>query len=514
MEFRDHLTQLIRAGYQALFVATAEEARCEAELSRVAEGLGMGFVTWDAVAGFSHNSSCQDPTEALNTIPGDQLEKNTVVVLRDFHPYLEDPLCRRAFRSLCETNALVNSQHKRPLVMLSPVLKIHEEIAASVCVLEFDLPGTEQLVKTVSFIEQSVKDKTVCPAKLRDRVVQALRGLTSVEAENCLSLCLVRHGGFMPEMIDTIEDQKAATLKKSEVLTYVPKDRIAGQEQIGGYEELLNFIGQRALAYTPEARKLSLDLPKGIVLLGPPGTGKSMVGKGIARMLGLPLVILDFASVFDSLVGESERRMKDALRTVGALDGCVLLIDEADKAFGGAVEANGDSGVTRRLFGQILTWLTDKDDRTFVVLTMNRTRGIPPELVRKGRFDEVFFTDLPDEAERRTILAIHLKKRGIDPRQYGEKHWEQFVRLTNDFVGSELEEAVKAARFLAFQARGDGSPKFEELAAAITSTIPIARLDAENIKAIREFCKNRARPVARCRDTSPRMRAARNVSLN
>jgi SpoVK/Ycf46/Vps4 family AAA+-type ATPase len=506
MEFSQHLTHLIRAGYQALCVPTSEEARCEAELGRVAEDLGMGLVTWDAVAGFSHNNSSQDPVEALNAVPSDQFDKNTIIVLRDFHPYLEDPLCRRAFRSLCESNALVNSRHKRPLVLLSPVLEIHEEIAASVTIVDFALPGVDQLAETLAFIEKSVKDKTTCPESLRDRVLHALRGLTSSEAENTLSLCLVRHGAFVPEMIDTIEQQKAATLKKSDVLTYVPKHRIAGQEQIGGYEELLTFIGQRALGYTPEARRLELDLPKGIVLLGPPGTGKSMVGKGIARLLGLPLVILDFGAVFDSLIGESERRLRDALRTIGALDGCVLLIDEADKAFGGAVDAGGDSGVTRRLFGQLLTWLTEKDDRTFVVLTMNRTRGIPPELLRKGRFDEVFYTDLPDECERRAILSIHMQKRSIDPAGYSEKHWMELVRLTNEFVGSELEEVIKSARFLAFQARGDGCPAFEELTSAITCTVPIGRLDAENIKAIRDFCKTRARPVNRARDTSLRGR--------
>jgi len=238
------------------------------------------------------------------------------------------------------------------------------------------------------------------------------------------------------------------------------------------------------------------------------------VGKSIARLLGLPLVILDFASVFVSLVGESERKLRDALRTVTALGGCVLLIDEADKAFGGAVDGNGDSGVTRRLFGQLLTWLTEKDDRTFVVLTMNRTRGIPPELLRKGRFDEVFYTDLPDEYERRAILSIHLGNRGIEPAIYNDKHWAELIRHTNEFVGSELEEVVKSARFLAFQGHGDGIPKFEELVAAITSTPPIARLDAENIKSIREFCKSRARPVARSKEMSPRLRSARNVSLN
>jgi SpoVK/Ycf46/Vps4 family AAA+-type ATPase len=378
-------------------------------------------------------------------------------------------------------------------------------------VVDFRLPGEEELARVFDFLSRGLADShpqgaAHCPDDLRSRVIQALKGLTATEAENALSMALYRHGGFAPEMLETLEQHKAAAIRKSEVLTYLPKERIATEEEIGGYEELLDFIRMRAVAYSPEARRVDLDLPKGIVLLGVPGTGKSMVGKAVARLLKLPLALFDVASVFASLVGESERRMRTALATVEALDGCVLLLDEADKAVGGAHEARGDAGVTRRVFGQLLTWLAEKQDRTFVVATLNRIEGMPPEFLRKGRFDEVFYADLPEPDERRQILAIHLHKRGIDPQRYGEEEWRQLVEATKDFVGSELEELVKAARFLAFEHRKEATPTAEELLESARATNPIAKLEAENVRAIRDFCRKRARPVSGRRDVGDRRR--------
>ena len=206
--------------------------------------------------------------------------------------------------------------------------------------------------------------------------------------------------------------------------------------------------------------------------------------------------------------GESEQRLRDALRTVSALGGCVLLVDEADKVFANSADSAGDSGVGQRLLGKFLSWLQDKQDRTFVVMTMNRVKGIPPELLRKGRFDELFYVDLPDVHERHQIAEIHLTRRGLDPDRF-DLH--SIVAVTKDFVGSEIEEAIKAARFRAF-ADGQRMPETSDVLAEAAQIVPLAKLNAEDVQAIREFCRTRARPASKAvKRTTHRSRA---VELN
>jgi SpoVK/Ycf46/Vps4 family AAA+-type ATPase len=206
--------------------------------------------------------------------------------------------------------------------------------------------------------------------------------------------------------------------------------------------------------------------------------------------------------------------MGDALRQVEAQQGCVLVLDEADKALGGAHNSQGDSGVTRRIFGQLLSWLNDKQDRTFVIMTMNRIDNLPPELLRAGRFDKVFYTDLPTEVERDAILKIHLKKRGIDFENLNieEKDWQAVISNTEGFVGSELEEIVRDSRYRALDNRDDATPTFQELQEAIADTVPMITLDAEGVQAIREFCQKRATNVS-SQTTRKRVRKTKARSL-
>lgn len=507
-EFAELLDEHLRAGYQCLHVTTSEEARCETEINRVAKTQNLGVVTWDFFEGFSAPETVRGqakyraPAEALRAIIADDIFKgNQLFILRDLDDFFPDPVVRRTIKSLTEGNRLVNKKYKRPIIIISPILKIHEKIKTTMTPIDFALPDEVKLRNTFKFVRASIesgdRSKAECSQELEDQIVQCLMGLTSNEAENALARCLVRHGGFKVDMLATIKDEKAAIIKKSEVLTYIPEEGMASREEIGGFDLLLEFIDRRRLAYTRKAREVKLDYPKGIVLLGVPGTGKSYVAKATARLLGLPGYIMDVGSVFGSLVGESESRMRDALRQVDAQQGCVLLLDEADKAFGGASDSQGDSGVTRRVFGQLLTWLADKNDKTFVIMTMNRTKGIPPEFLRAGRFDAVFYTDLPHAQERQQILDIHLRKRNVVKSEVkmGDDEWSQVLEKTDQFVGSELEELVREARYLAFQNRESGTPDFAEMCEAAASIIPLAKLDDEGVKAIREFCANRAKPV-------------------
>ena len=547
--FVQSVVEHVRAGYQIIMVPTVEEARVEKELIRASEILEMGFTTWDMIAGFPHQEDLLNPTEALLSVPKPEfLDKpHTMCVFKDLHNHYDSPDVRRAIRSLSERVLLNNSRQRRPIILLQPHEKVHPDIASCVTVIEFTLPTPAQLLETLTTIQRSIRDeqKRHCDPDLQYQIIQALRGLTSTEAANCLALCLIRHRGFVPEMVETIEKTKAGMLRKTEILKYVPKDEIPPVTELGGYDELVDFVRQRALAYTPAADEIGLDRPKGMILIGVPGTGKSVAAMAVARTLGLPLLEFDFSSVFNALVGASEARVREVIRLVTAIDGCVLVIDEADKAISGVLDSTGDSGVTRRVFGILLTWLARKKDRTFVIMTMNRVKGMPPELLRKGRFDEIFYVDLPTDEERRKIFEIHMAKRSIDPKFYSASEWKKFLKESAEFVGSEIEESVKSARFAAFQlahvrnlidqervAHADeksrlqeelrpysvelkmkamdlsaeelahmakGVPSAEQMVAAIKEVglTKMVKVDKANIDEIRQFGMQRARPVSK-----------------
>jgi ATP-dependent 26S proteasome regulatory subunit len=524
MTFQDRIVHLIKSGFQAIFIPTSERSRCEAELVDVANKLSFKFITWDSVTGFSgSNGFGKDPLEALLSMDEEADKrwkgKNILFIMRNLHTYLDDTAVRQALQNLYYTRQLANDSHKRPLVLISNSTQLNMEIQPCLTMAEFTLPSEKELgvvfdeiCQCITIEDPSQQVTIKYTDDLRNNVVQGMRGLSTHEAENILCYSLRVNRGFGPGLVDTIEDQKALTIEKSEILTYVPKDRIATMDEIGGYEELKEFIATRKLSYTRKARELKLDLPKGIVLVGVPGVGKSVMGKVIARELSLPLVILNVSAIFGSLVGESERRIRTALATVDALDGAVMLVDEAEKALGGASEAQGDSGVSRRVFGVLLTWLTEKTSRTFVVMTMNRTRGIPAEFLRRGRFDEVFCADVPNEFERDQILKIHCRKRYITIEEYAVDEWKELIKKTTDCVGAELEQLVCDARFVSFAARESGQPTIKELMDAIPKA-PIAVAERESIEEIRKACEGRARPVSKQR-TNVTQSGNRTVTIN
>ena len=501
--FDEHL----RAGYQGMYIPTSEESRVEAEIGRVARQMDMGIITWDNWEGFSYEPlkgkpEFTNPIKALEAL-GDEnkFAGDHVFVFRDMDDYTRDAQVRRRIRSLCEGNRLVNKRHKRPLVILSPKLDIHEKLKSCLTVLEFSLPNEDQIKSHIEFVQQSIASRHPERAELSDELKELiatnLLGLTTMEAENCLSRCLVKHSGFCHEMLTTIKEEKAAIVRKSEVLTYIPEDKIATRAEIGGYDAYMAWLDRRKLAYTPSARAEHIDYPKGCVLIGLPGTGKSVVAETTCMILGLPGYKLDIGSLFGSLVGESEQRTRDVLKLIDVQRGCVLFIDEADKALGNAHASTGDSGVTKRVFGTILTWLAENKSKTFCIMTLNRTEGLPPELLRAGRFDSIFYTDLPTEAERRQIMEIHFRKRSVDPvtLDLDPADWKAIDDEIKGFVGAEIEEVVRESRYLALEEHGNGTPTFDQIVEAARGIVPLTERDEEGMQKIRDYCKDKAKPV-------------------
>lgn len=502
-EVEDQITLYIRAGVQCIqLVVGGQNGAAEDSLKRISKELGYSFAAWDCNHGWNGSNECVNLTEAIESVPvPNRFDQNTIVILRDPHyELMQNPSPVAALKGLIQRQALNTKKNRRPVILLTPSTSMNQDVLPYMKQLVYPLPSHTHLQSIFEGVRASISDQTKrqCSDSLRYQIATALSGLTTGDAADALSECIVRHGGISPEIIDTIEMEKGRLLQKSEVLSYVPKKDILQSNELGGYEELKGWLNERKIAYEPEAEHLGLDYPKGIVLVGVPGTGKSIAADVMARELRLPRVTFNLDAVFNSLVGESERRTREAIQTADALGGCVLLIDEADKVLGGAVDSTGDSGVTRRVFGQLLTWLSSKKNKTFVVLTMNRTKGMPPELLRKGRFDEIFFVDTPSEPERKAIFEIHMRKRRIDPAVYNKDDWKQLVSRSRDYVGAEIEQAVTAARFVAYREdpASRAIPTAAQLIASLEEIVPVTKVDPDNIEDIRKFGRDRARSAS------------------
>ena len=494
--FAERLRDYLRAGYPALAVVTHEEERLLGDL-RTLNTAGWAVVTWTMARGWVDadgrvlNQGQGDPLRAVQALA--TLPEKTVAVFFDLHPYLAQlPELVRAVRDAFPAAKAT----QRPLLFCSPEPTWPVEWEKDVAPLDYPLPSREAL--------RGVLDELVAPAKVtlppavRDAMLEAARGLTWNEAENAFALALMRDRARIAAMPATVQAEKTALVRKSGLLDLLtPAETLDG---VGGLAPLKAWIaGQGALlARAAEALAWGFaarDLPKGVLLLGVPGTGKSLLARAIAGSWGLPLLRLEMARILGSLVGQSEARTQSALRLAEAMAPCVLHVDEIEKTLAGAGAGHLDSGVSSRVVGSLLTWLQERGlgrDGTpapvFVVATANRVEALPPELFRPGRFDQVFFLDLPEPTERAAVLEIHLRaRRQAVPRDA----IEGLAARTEGYSAAELEQVVKAACLRAFQ---DGGRRLHpaDLEAARPSVTPLAESRAEEIAVIRGWARTRA----------------------
>lgn len=519
----------IRSGVQAVhIIAGGQQAQVDSMLNEIAKKLGYEYVGWNSADGFFSPFNRKMPFKkpetlnfpkamdmAVSNIPQDYspeydktntgsnktaIEMPMLVAMFDTHYELGGiPAAVSKLKFLITNKRISNKGRTRVLFIVTTGDKINPDVAPYMKIVDMPLPNKQNLEQVFDHVSLSVDESKRCTdPEVRYAILGALTGLTSHDAEDVLAEALIKQKKFCLEMVDIIEEEKATTLKKSEALTYTQKNKIPSSESLGGYSELKEWLRNRKVVYTSEAETLNLDNPKGIVLAGVPGTGKSVCAQIIAREFNLPLIRLDVGAVFNSLVGESERRVREVIRCADAMNGCVLLIDEADKVLGNAHESVGDSGVTRRIFGQILTWLAEKKTKTFVVMTMNRVAGMPPELLRKGRFDELFFVDVPDAEERKSIFKIHMSNRSVDPNNFNKAEWDKILKASENFVGAEIEQSIKDARINSYAKNKKTKGVFDcsTLLEAMSALTPVVQLDAENIQNLRDFGATRARPAS------------------
>jgi ATP-dependent 26S proteasome regulatory subunit len=498
----DELDALIRARYPIIYVVSWEEERVEQEVARVADARNKKLFIWTCTQGIvragaeqtgakSGSGPTTDPLAALDAVLS-QVD-SSVYLFKDFHPFTEDARCNvPVIRRLRDVAFQLRDTYKT-IIIVAPVMRLAPELQKDVTVIEFKPPDAADLGRLLDRIVEDVKDKPQIKINLdaegRQRLIQAAQGLTLKEAENVLAKTLVMRGRIDGDDVSIVFSEKQQIIKKSGLLEYYATEE--NLQNIGGLDALKEWLVKRSKAFTAKAAAFGLPAPKGVLLLGVQGCGKSLCAKAVSGLWGLPLLRFDVGRMFSSLVGSSEENVRRAIQTAESVAPAVLWVDEIDKAFADAGGGSTDSGTSSRVFGTFLTWLGEKTAPVFVIATANNISHLPPELLRKGRLDEIFFVDLPTESERVDIFRIQLEKRGRVPDGFDMR---LLARHSEGFSGAEIEQAVVSGMFDAF------SKGMELDTQAVLSTlaeaVPLSKTMKEDLNRIRTWCQGRARPAS------------------
>jgi SpoVK/Ycf46/Vps4 family AAA+-type ATPase len=373
---------------------------------------------------------------------------------------------------------------------MSPVQNVPIELEKEVVVLDFPMPTMAELNQVLSQQLTEARSRRIS-TETREKLLKAALGLTRDEAEKVYRKAYVTTNRLTDAEVDIVLSEKKQLIRRNGILEYIEEDETI--DSVGGLEELKHWLKQRSNAFTERAREYGLPQPKGMLILGVPGCGKSLIAKTTSRLWGLPLLRLDMGRVYDgSMVGRSEANLRNALKTAESISPVILFIDELDKAFaGGAGSADSDGGTSSRIFGSFLTWMQEKTSPVFVMATANRVERLPGEFLRKGRFDEIFFVDLPTSEERQEIFKIHLGKRR---REIARFDIDQLANVSDGFSGAEIEQAIIAAMYEAFAQDREFTQL--DIIAAIKSTLPLSKTMTEQVTALRDWARQRARPAA------------------
>jgi len=491
---KEELSILIQAQYPLIYLLTPEEERAEQAIAKIARAKTQHqrVFVWTVTQGMVEYGQGRQQTQH-NTISPQaaiqwaiQQRDPAIFIFKDLHDFISSAEVKRWLR-----DAIASFKGTEKIVILmSPVQEVPIELEKEVVVLDFPLPDMQALNQVLSKQIEKVRSPRIS-TEVREKLLKAALGLTRDEAEKVYRKALVKAGRLTEEEVEIILSEKKQLIRRNGILEYIEEDETI--DAIGGLEELKRWLKQRSNAFTERAREYGLPQPKGMLILGVPGCGKSLIAKTTSRLWGLPLLRLDMGRVYDgSMVGRSEANLRNALKTAESISPAILFIDELDKSFaGGTGSADSDGGTSSRIFGSFLTWMQEKTSPVFVMATANRIERLPGEFLRKGRFDEIFFVDLPTPEERQEIFRIHLSKRRRDIERFD---LDQLAKMSDRFSGAEIEQAIVAAMYEAFAQEREFTQL--DIIAALKATLPLSRTMTEQVTALRDWARQRARPAA------------------
>ena len=480
MNFSAEFTLLLRSRYPLIYIPTGEEERLEKVIMQAAQGLADRPVyIWDFVDGYQNNLNDpglgkRNPLQALEFVEKFPANSPVIFILRDFQRFLEDVSVARKLRNLARS---LKSQPKN-IVIIAPSISIPSELSEVLTVLEFPLPSGAEIRQEVQNLLIAMGQKL--GEQVVDELVRSAQGLSMERIRRVMARAIAAHGEIQPEDVELMLEEKRQTIRQTQILDYYPaREQIS---DIGGLDNLKDWLLRRGGAFTEKARQYGIPHPRGLLLVGIQGTGKSLTAKAIAHHWHLPLLRLDVGRLFGGLVGESESRTRQMIQLAEALAPCILWIDEIDKAFSG-IDSRGDGGTTNRVFGTFINWLAEKKSPVFVVATANNIQALPPEMLRKGRFDEIFFVGLPNQEERQAIFSLHLQR--LRPHNLKSYDIDRLAYETPDFSGAEIEQTIIEAMHLGFSQNRDFTT--DDALEAASQIIPLARTAQEQIQLLQNW---------------------------
>lgn len=490
---KEELNILIQAQYPLIYLVTSEEERAEQAIASIAQSKPQQRIfIWTVTHGIVEYGQPRTTTQHNTVSPEAAIEwvirqkEPGLFIFKDLHAFIDAPVTTRWLR-----DAIASFKGtQKTVIIMSPVQQVPIELEKEVVVLDFPLPSMAELNQVLSTQLADNRNRRLS-TDAREKLLKAALGLTRDEAEKVYRKAQVTTGRLTEAEVDIVLSEKKQLIRRNGILEYIEEDETI--DSVGGLEELKRWLKQRSNAFTERAREYGLPQPKGMLILGVPGCGKSLIAKTTARLWGLPLLRLDMGRVYDgSMVGRSEANLRNALKTAESISPVILFIDELDKAFAGSAgSADSDGGTSSRIFGSFLTWMQDKKSPVFVMATANRVERLPGEFLRKGRFDEIFFVDLPTSEERQDIFKIHLSKRRRDIARFDI---EQLAKVSDGFSGAEIEQAIIASMYDAFAQEREFTQL--DIIAAIKSTLPLSKTMTEQVTALRDWARQRARPAA------------------
>lgn len=498
-EFIEEVRVSHRAGVGVVLVRTREPMRVQEILKEMSSVFKIPFIKWHASKGWSSKDLSPESEEVYDgqlepTLALAHLDKVDTGMFAYNYPqfYLKTP----RFMDLLKIYAINFSAKAKRLYLIAPEsYTLPEELQHDIPVIDFSLPNVDELLEIYDEISQSSsKGRPDFSEDELRTITSAGSGMTEVEFGNSVSKAMMSSSDWPnvlhSEFVHKLMVSKTEVVKRSETLEVIPTGKMS---EVGGLELLKNWVNLRKEAFSETARESGVDMPKGLLLVGPPGTGKTLSSKAIAGTLELPLIKFEIGRMMGSLVGESEGKIRQALLSLTAMAPCCVLLDEVDKHLGGAHNAGGDSGVSRRIFGSILSYMSDSESGVFFIFSANRATALPSELTRKGRLDAIFSVSLPTPAERRAITKIHLEKRGRDLKQVGSI--EGFVAQSKGYVAAEIEAAIKEAILLAFAT--DANLDDVLLCECLNEMQPLSKTHKEDFEAMNSWARENAKRASK-----------------
>ncbi len=490
MDMINELFLLVRARYPIIHIRTLEEKRVEKLVSAVAQQLGNNLFTWSVAKGLCRYGlkhaiyDSQKPNMALGHIA--IADHKNIYLLKDFHKFMEDAVLVRQLRELAE--AFSQNPHGA-LIICAPDFPYPREIKGLITSIELELPTKGELVEvieeTIAKLPLSMRSVIRMSRDDINKLATNMRGLTTQQAERALTHVILREGKLTQKYAKAVLKAKETAIEEEGVLDYIHPD--PSLLNIGGMDNLKAWLDKRRKAFSPEAEKFGLEPPKGILMVGIPGCGKSLLAKTVGAQWELPLLKMDPGRLYGKYIGESEENFRKATGMAESMSPVILWIDEIEKGFSYSQGPDSDSGLSKRIFGSFLSWMQEKKNFVFIIATSNDVTQLPPEFLRKGRFDEIFFVDLPTLRERVQIIAIHLKKRQRDAAGFDV---QALAKAMKGFSGAEIEQAIISALYAAFSGAGKLTTKI--ILDEVKKTVPLSVTMKEKVSALREWARTRA----------------------